>query len=837
MGKPKKKSTKSKKKANIAANNNTLIQQRDNSVEELNNNFKKFTIIEEKFKECKDKLFTDNNFLKNCYNTALILKDLEALNLLSAIKPINELLTFDEIFGKILHIRKSDKEEDKPIKEFLKNIKNVSYLDGQILSENDLVALREEKTKNIPAKQKVKKFKAIEAFAENYPSLVSKKIDYTDSEIQKIIKASEDYGNDSALLGLIAFVKALNSEGEIAAYHYDQAIGYFSTDCQKLETKNLNCSINYLILISKYFRTETSSITDQLIIDFCDKHQTHTKQEIFNGLEIASQYSYQSGYLEDAGITAKLAYDMYVNNIQCFSDNKISLSITFFNLSKTILNLSQDLAIMCLKIAYQYNPNNEITRSAMIKLGLIKGNYNHDSLSNFYNFLIKSNINQLDVSELVKTFNSVPYEDSFTYKVVKIVLDVLQGLDLLAIDDLDKILLAQTTLQNKIDNLLPVISLITKIKNFNWKLYYNHLSNSHKNIFNNPKDIVLVYYKFLLQINNDLIDDAYSTLNNIISTKKDYLDSKFILYYVSAEEIYISTLIGREEISKAKEYLENELHNQDLKSKFLSLLNILEQSEQLANSESEQESRDIKEITSIIDLADIVKDELISSDEEETAIADAEIPFSEEKDIFTNLTPKEIHKYFQHLKTQAIKSNPADKLSRTSEHSWYLENTCIDSQSSGVIKIPNKDNFYALIDPKLLATLDSATANQFHIALEKGFISRKIGQNGIKLLGNNLIELKIKGDIRLYTNEMYKNPNGDTLIIFFKQGTHKDVAREVKKSYIKTIDVESSTPFDFSKIYNEECKQESEEMLFENPSCDEYLVNTIGNTDENHHDN
>ncbi|RTK92654.1 MAG: hypothetical protein EKK61_03360 [Rickettsiales bacterium] len=873
MGKPKKKSAKNKsknmKKAEVAVISNDAIQQGDSSVETSNNNLKKFdkkfAIIEEKVKEYKDTLFTDNNYLKYCYTVALILKDIETLKLLSVIKPINELLTFDKIHENILHILKSTNDSDEPIKKFLKNIKNVSYGE-QILSEDELVAKRKESTKHLPIKLK---FQAIKEFDEDYPSLFTKKLDnYTSSAIQRQTKALEDSKDNNHLLGVVFFVKALNTEGEIAAYHYDQAIGYFSTECQKSITKNLNSSINNLICVSKCFRTETSSITNKLLIDLCDKHQTHTKQEMLDLLTVFAQFSYMSGYMADAEITAELAYNIYTNSIQDFSDKK-DLSKTLHHLGKIMYHIDYLKGSDYIQIAHKLDPDSEEIKSTMIELDLTiqnsrqynlsnphilfnKDNYNQfnvydviakynslhfknsptNNIIEFYLLLSKSNINQLDVSELVKAFQSIPFEKSITYKVVQIVLDVLQNSNEQALANLCKLLESTKYVQLKIDNLTSILSFITTIKNLDWKLYYDHINDLHKNELNNSEDTGLTYYKFILQINNDLIDEANVSLKNIC-TKEHSSSLKLLPYYRSqAEEIYISTLIEKRKISKAKEYIENELYTQDLKSKFLLLLNTLEQAEQVHNTESEQESRDIEEITSIIDLADITKVEPDVSDEEETAITDAEIPLSEDKDIFTNLTPQEIHKYFQHLKAQAIKSNPTDKLSKSSEHSWYLENTCIDSKSSQVIKIPNKANFYALIDPKLLATLDFATADQFRTALEKGFASRKIGQNGIKLLGNNLIELKIKGDIRLYTNELYKNPNGDVLIKFSKQGTHKDVTREVKKSYIKTIDVESSAPFDFSKIYNEEFGQECV-APFENLPYEEDLVDTMGADDAN----
>lgn len=110
--------------------------------------------------------------------------------------------------------------------------------------------------------------------------------------------------------------------------------------------------------------------------------------------------------------------------------------------------------------------------------------------------------------------------------------------------------------------------------------------------------------------------------------------------------------------------------------------------------------------------------------------------------------------------------------------------------------VEGKPNFYAMIDQKLEEKMDSQLFKKFNDALLKGLIDKDHKSNGIKIIPNILIELKITDDERLYTYEIYKNPQGKYLIYFNKQGNHNDVKNAVKLSKgLKIIETDEISYF------------------------------------------
>ncbi|HJD65630.1 MAG TPA: hypothetical protein LFV91_00810 [Rickettsia endosymbiont of Bembidion nr. Transversale] len=76
---------------------------------------------------------------------------------------------------------------------------------------------------------------------------------------------------------------------------------------------------------------------------------------------------------------------------------------------------------------------------------------------------------------------------------------------------------------------------------------------------------------------------------------------------------------------------------------------------------------------------------------------------------------------------------------------------------------------------------DTTQYNEFINALEKGIIYKQQGNNGVKFLKENAVEIKINGGNRLYTNILHTNPQGELLINFDHLGNHKDVIDFVGK--------------------------------------------------------
>ena len=66
------------------------------------------------------------------------------------------------------------------------------------------------------------------------------------------------------------------------------------------------------------------------------------------------------------------------------------------------------------------------------------------------------------------------------------------------------------------------------------------------------------------------------------------------------------------------------------------------------------------------------------------------------------------------------------------------------------------------------------------------------GQNGVKFLENRIVELKINEDLRLYNKKIYKNPDGEYLIIFDHKGNHEKVQKAQNKGFIKIIETTSA---------------------------------------------
>lgn len=68
----------------------------------------------------------------------------------------------------------------------------------------------------------------------------------------------------------------------------------------------------------------------------------------------------------------------------------------------------------------------------------------------------------------------------------------------------------------------------------------------------------------------------------------------------------------------------------------------------------------------------------------------------------------------------------------------------------------------------------------WHNALNRGFVSRSKGSNGVKYLAHKLLELKnCNSNERLYTKAVHKNTQGDYLAIFDHEANHKGIKREV----------------------------------------------------------
>ncbi|MFV9929534.1 MAG: hypothetical protein AB8U82_01000 [Rickettsia endosymbiont of Haemaphysalis japonica] len=73
--------------------------------------------------------------------------------------------------------------------------------------------------------------------------------------------------------------------------------------------------------------------------------------------------------------------------------------------------------------------------------------------------------------------------------------------------------------------------------------------------------------------------------------------------------------------------------------------------------------------------------------------------------------------------------------------------------------------------------LDKNQCDKFINALKKDIIYRQQGDNGVKFIGKKVVDIKIDGDQRLFTNILHSNEQGELLIHFDHQENHNDVIK------------------------------------------------------------
>jgi hypothetical protein len=103
---------------------------------------------------------------------------------------------------------------------------------------------------------------------------------------------------------------------------------------------------------------------------------------------------------------------------------------------------------------------------------------------------------------------------------------------------------------------------------------------------------------------------------------------------------------------------------------------------------------------------------------------------------------------------------------------WYSANSKIKLGYTQTTEIGDfkGGTLYGYIDP-------SFADSQWQMALAKGFTKTAKGTNGVKFINNNVLELKINADERLYTTEVHKNDLGDYIAIFDREARHKEMTK------------------------------------------------------------
>ncbi len=173
-------------------------------------------------------------------------------------------------------------------------------------------------------------------------------------------------------------------------------------------------------------------------------------------------------------------------------------------------------------------------------------------------------------------------------------------------------------------------------------------------------------------------------------------------------------------------------------------------------------------------LVDLVSDFELESDEDADTVLETEI---------IHYDQHKIHAYFQEQKQQLRLDLSRNLLGGYIEPhiKWNIKGLNYKEDDINLVALNSNfySGYYAVIAPDL--KLDEKMLSQFQIALQKGFCKNKMGKNGIKIIKNSIVELKIDEDSRLYTTQIYKNSAGKSLILFDKIGNHEEIKRLVRE--------------------------------------------------------
>lgn len=162
--------------------------------------------------------------------------------------------------------------------------------------------------------------------------------------------------------------------------------------------------------------------------------------------------------------------------------------------------------------------------------------------------------------------------------------------------------------------------------------------------------------------------------------------------------------------------------------------------------------------------------------------------------------PVKIHHYFQQQKQQVL-FNLLQDLEPRPVTKWVTEKFSYSDTDEDLVDLDSKfyPNYFAIIDPKL--NLDHETRKRCQIALMKGFCQRNQQKNGLKVINNCVIELKIDGDIRLIATSVFRNPKNKYLILLSQIADHKSIKLILRKNkpiqIIEVSDQEQLSNSDF----------------------------------------
>jgi hypothetical protein len=321
-------------------------------------------------------------------------------------------------------------------------------------------------------------------------------------------------------------------------------------------------------------------------------------------------------------------------------------------------------------------------------------------------------------------------------------------------------------------------------------------------IFTKHRSFVLHYCEFLIYENSGRYDDATQSLQNLAELQN--LGGNASIYASNANFIRACTLIAQSHYADALEQCKY-VNCSDTSTVallkhvlpiYIARQKAIDDATALAapvldEPEVAQASK-AKEVgePKTPDLGALVVSEVLQthSQAQESKESDADSA-SFDREAFC-LAQRELHYKCQRLKTKLCQEK-IDQIGRASPV-WYIKDQSFDAAATEIYQVCGKPDYYAMIGSKVLGTLEKKAPKlleQYESALRKGVVSRDRSSVGIKWVEEDLIEIKINDDHRLYTSTIYQNPDGKCLIIFDHDGRHKKVAAAAKShlTIIKTL--------------------------------------------------
>ncbi|WP_342267586.1 hypothetical protein [Candidatus Tisiphia endosymbiont of Empis tessellata] len=315
----------------------------------------------------------------------------------------------------------------------------------------------------------------------------------------------------------------------------------------------------------------------------------------------------------------------------------------------------------------------------------------------------------------------------------------------------------------------------------------------HNEILQHHGFLPLKYLGFIFYKQNNLEEESEACLN-FLKTNANLGDKSALSLLSYANEFAFYINVEKGNFDKALEYLYLvPLNNKTNKSIYL--LNKLKQylENDRINLALLTKLEEEKEKSNIV-LIDLIEDH------------------AELYGFIAKLDPKAVHDFFQDRKHRLL-AKSVDTTIKEQPYIWCIGKDTYASNQQDVYPIEDKPNFYVTIDRKLAGKLDHQLFEKFKAAISKGLIDKEHKSKGIKIIPNKLMEVKIPSDDdRLHTERVYKNPQGEYLIVFDHLGDHNDTKKAAMA--IKGLEIIETKEISFAPPLpkDTECSASTQEL-------------------------